>query len=235
MWKSLHRLRKCGIALLIAAFMSGCSTASGPGAFVPPAPSAPQTEYRIRAGDTLNLKFYYHPDHDQEIVVRLDGKILFPLIGEVQAAGLSPAQLAEQIVQRYSSSLRNPEVSVGVKAMSDNRVYIGGEVNRPGFVQYRQGLTAIQAVLEAGGPKDTAKVEDVVLLQKVGEAQYRASKINLAKVIEEGDTQSDLAVGPSDVLFVPKTTIAKVNQFVEQYIIGVIPLRSGASLPIIIP
>lgn len=235
MWKSLHALRKYEIALLIAALVSGCSTASGPGAFVPPAPPTPQTDYRIRAGDTLNIKFYYHPAHDQEVVVRLDGKILFPLIGEVQAAGLSPARLGELIAQRYSSSLRNPEVSVSVKATSDNRVYIGGEVNRPGFVQYRQGLTAIQAVLEAGGPKDTAKVEDVVLLQKVGEAQYRASKINLAKVIEEGDTKSDLALGPSDVLFVPKTAIAKLNQFVEQYIIGVLPLRSGASLPIIIP
>lgn len=235
MWNSLHALRKYGIALLITALVSGCSTASGPGAFVPPAPSIPQSEYHIKAGDTLNIKFYYHPDHDQEVAVRPDGKILFPLIGEVQAAGLSPGRLAEHLAERYSSSLRSPEVSVSVKAMSDNRIYIGGEVNRPGFVQYRQGLTAIQAVLEAGGPKDTAKVEDVVLLQKVGEAQYRASKINLAKVIEEGDTKSDLALGPSDVLFVPKTTIAKLNQFVEQYIIGVMPLRSGASLPIVIP
>lgn len=235
MWKSLHAPRKCGIALLCAAFVSGCSTASGPGAFVPLAPQTPQTEYQIRAGDTLNIKFYYHPDHDQEVVVRPDGKIVFPLIGEVQSAGLRPTQLAEQVAQRYSSRLRNPAVSVSVKAMSDNRVFIGGEVNRPGFVQYRQGLTAIQAILEVGGPKDTAKVEDVVLLQKVSETQYRASKINLAKVIEEGDTKSDLTLGPSDVLFVPKTTIAKLNQFVEQYIIGVMPFRSGASLPIILP
>lgn len=235
MCKSLHTLRTYQIVLIIAALLSGCSTASGPGAFIPLASETPHTEYIIKAGDTLTMKFYYHPDHDQEVVVRPDGKILFPLVGEVQAAGLSPVRLAEQIAQRYASNLRNPEVSVSVKAMSEHQVFVGGEVNRPGLVQHRPGLTAVQAMLEAGGPKNTAKVDEVVLLQKVGEAQYRASKINLAKVIEEGDTKSDLALGPSDVLFVPKTTIAKVNQFVEQYIINVLPLRSGASLPIVLP
>lgn len=235
MCRSFHARNRREIAVMIAGLLSGCSTASSPNAFVPPAPPAFHTEYAIKAGDTLGIKFYYHSDHDQDVVVRPDGKILFPLIGEVHAGGLSPRQLAAQIAERFSGNLRNPEVAISVKATTDNRVFVGGEVNRPGLVQYRPGLTAIQAVVEAGGPKNTAKVEEVVLLQKVGEAKYRASKINLAKVVEEGDTKSDLTLGPSDVLFVPKTTIAKVNQFVEQYIIGVIPLRSGASMPIVIP
>ncbi len=228
-------LGRCWWALrgiLAAGLLAGCA-ASQPSVLpdaAAPSPSPP-VEYAVQPGDTLAVKFYYHPDHDQEVVVRTDGKIALALVGEVHAAGLSPARLANEIAQRYSTNLRDPQVSVSVKAMGENRVYVGGEVNRPGFVAYRQGLTALKALMEAGGPKDTGRLDQVVLLHKgTDDGQYVASKINLARVLEAGDTGADLAVGPADVLFVPKTTIAKLNLFVEQYVIRMLPFRP--SLPL---
>jgi protein involved in polysaccharide export with SLBB domain len=211
------------------AALAGCATTE-PGSFATAVPPAPITEYRVQPGDTLALKFYYHPDHDLDVVVRPDGSIALPLVGEVKAAGLSPQRIAEELERRYAVNLRQPRVAVSVKTMNQTRVYVGGEVNKPGFVVYREGLTAVQALLEAGGPKDTAKVEEVVFLQRVQDEQYRAAKINLAKVLEEGDVAADQALSPADVLFVPKSSIAKLNQFVEQYILKVIPIRPSASM-----
>ncbi len=211
-----------GVALLV-----GCAS-STPVAFAPPTPTPPPGDYVVQPGDTLTVKFYYHPDHDQDVIVRTDGKIVMPLVGDVPAAGMTPAKLAEQLTRAHSKNLRDPVVAVSVKAMNENHVFVGGEVTRPGFVQYRQGLTAIQAMLEVGGPKDTGKVEEVVLLRRVGDS-YQASKIDLARAFEEGDARDDLKLGPSDVVFVPKTGIAKLNQFVDQYIMKVIPVRPGIS------
>jgi protein involved in polysaccharide export with SLBB domain len=187
----------------------------------------------IQPGDTLALKFYFHPDHDQDVVVRQDGKLLLPLVGEQQAAGLTPAQLADQIAKSYSKNLRDPKVSVAVKASPQKGIFVGGEVARPGVIPYRNGMTVVQAIMEAGGPKDTARVDQVVFLQRVREDQYQASKIDLAKVLENGQTDADPTLGPSDAIFVPKSTIAKMNLFVQQYILGLLPVRPGIGISVV--
>ena len=222
-----------GAALAVA----GCAGTplSGPDTGALPAPETrpAQTEYIVQPGDTLTLKFYYHPDHDQDVVVRSDGKLLLPLVGEVQAAGLTPARLAEEIADLYSKNLRNPKVSVAVKATPQKGIFVGGEVGKPGLVPYRHGLTVVQAIMEAGGPKDTARVDQVVLLQRIREDQYQASKIDLAKVLENGQTDADPLLGPSDVIFVPKSTIAKMNLFVQQYVLGLLPVRPGIGISVV--
>jgi protein involved in polysaccharide export with SLBB domain len=216
------------VGLAIAA--AGCSagtayTSPDPKAMPPPMAREAEGDYIIQRGDTLALKFYYHPDNDQDAVVREDGKILLPLVGDVQAAGLTPEQLSDQLVARYSKTLRDPKVSVAVKNSIQKEVYVGGEVGRPGLIPYRRGMTAVQAIMEAGGPKDTARVDQVVFMQKVRENHYLVSKIDLAKVLEDGETSADPPVGPADVVFVPKSTIAKMNLFVQQYILNLLPIR----------
>jgi len=228
-FRSGYRAAVLGAALAIAG-CAGTPLASPDLSKLPPTSERPaETDYVIQRGDTLTLKFYFHPDNDQEIVVRQDGKILLPLGGDVQAAGLTPPQLADQIVEKYSKNLRDPKVSVAVKASTQTEVFVGGEVARPGNVPYRRGLTAVQAIMAAGGPKDTARVDQVVFLQKIGENQYQASKIDLAKVLENGQTDADPSLGPQDVIFVPRSTIAKMNLFVQQYIINLLPIRPGIS------
>ena len=218
-----------GVALALAG-CAGTPLASPDLSQLPSASERPaEGDYVIHRGDTLALKFYFHPDNDQEIVVRQDGKILLPLGGDLQAAGLTPPQLADQIVERYSKNLRDPKVSVAVKTSTQTEVFIGGEVARPGLVPYRRGLTAVQAIMAAGGPKDTARVDQVVFMQKTGESQYQVSKIDLTKVLEQGQSDADPPLGPSDVVFVPRSTIAKMNLFVQQYIINLLPIRPTLS------
>jgi polysaccharide biosynthesis/export protein len=223
-----------GSMLTIATLFTGCASneAKGPAAFVMPAAPQEQGEYVLQVGDSIDVTFYYHPDNNQmNLLVRPDGKVYLPLIGEVQAAGLTAPQVAEAIVKRSSGSLRDPKVAVNVRALNPTRVFVGGEVFKPSFVTYTPGLTAVQAVMQVGGWKDTADLQEVVLLQKINEGsnEYRPSKINLAKVVELGDTKADIVLGPSDVLVFPKTNIARANLWVQQYIINMIPIRISAT------
>lgn len=219
--------------MLSALVLTGCASSGSDASRTTTAPTIPAppptlAEYTIQAGDTLTIQFYYHPDHNiPEVLVRNDGMILLPLVGEMTAAGRTPSELSAQLAKKYSSNLRDPQVSVSIKSVYQNLVWVGGEVNKPGFIQYRPGLTAVQALLDAGGPKDTAATEECLLLQKVGQQEYRSAKIDLAKVLNEGDTKSDPVLSPKDVLFVPKTGIAKANVWVDQHIIRLIPIRFG--------
>ena len=223
-----------GLILMLGTSLMGCAShsSSTPSSFVVPAPAPAQTEYVIQPGDSIDIAFYYHPENNQQgLLVRPDGKILLALIGEVQAAGLTTAQLAAEIAQRSSVNLRDPKVSVNVKSLNQTHIFVGGEVFKPGFVSYSPGITAIQAIVQVGGWKDTADLKEVVLLQKVADTgnEYRPTKINLQKVVEEGDVKADIVLGPSDVLVLTKTGIAKANLWMQQYVLNMFPIRISAT------
>jgi protein involved in polysaccharide export with SLBB domain len=197
-----------------------------------PAPPQEQSEYIIQPGDAIDISFYFHPDNNQQnLLVRPDGKVYLPLIGEVQAAGLTAPQLAEAITKRSSVNLRDPKVAVNVRTMNQTRIFVGGEVAKPGFVNYTAGITAVQALMQVGGWKDSADLNEVVLLQKIGDTgnEYRPSKINLHRVVNDGEVKADIVLGPSDILVLPKTGIAKANLWMQQYVINMIPIRISAS------
>jgi protein involved in polysaccharide export with SLBB domain len=227
-------LTALALILIIGASLAGCAstTAPGPSAFVTPAPPPQQEEYLLRPGDAIDITFYYHPDNNQQnLLIRPDGKVLFAMIGEVQAAGLTTAQLADEIAKKSSVYLRDPRVSVNVRTLNQNHIFVGGEVGRPGFLNYVPGLTAVQAMVQAGGWKDTADLKEVVLLQRVSETsnEYRPSKLNLAQVVENGDPKADVVLGPSDIVVVPMTGIARANVWMKQYVLNMFPIRISAS------
>jgi polysaccharide export outer membrane protein len=223
--------------VVIGLALAGCSSSSpmgpGPGAFVTPAPPPQQGgEYILRAGDAIDITFYYHPENSQQnLLIRPDGKVLFALIGETQAAGLTTSQLADEIAKKSALYLREPKVSVNVRTLNQNHIFVGGEVGRPGFLNFVPGLTAVQAVVQAGGWKDTADLREVVLLQRVSEnsSEYRPSKLNLALVVEEGQAKADVVLQPSDIIVVPMTGIAKANVWMRQYVVNMFPIRISAS------
>jgi protein involved in polysaccharide export with SLBB domain len=137
------------------------------------------------------------------------------------------------LTERYSSNLKAPVIAVRVKTEGipyQPRVYIGGEVFKPGFVALRPGMTVMQAVIEAGGPRDTAALDNVVLLRKVAEPnEYKPSKLDLAQVFDGRSSADNIELGQSDILVVPKSQVAKVNVIVEQYIIKMFPIRLSVS------
>jgi protein involved in polysaccharide export with SLBB domain len=181
--------------------------------------SAPS--YRLTAGDVMDVKFAYNPELNETVTVRPDGRISLQMIGDVQAQTLTPLELAANIDEKYSKVLRHPAVSVIVREFAGQKAYVGGEVVAPGTVELRGGLTSLQAILKTGGLKSSAKLDSVILIRYAGEQQAEARKLNLKRVLEGRET--DPMLSPYDVVFVPRSAIAKVGLFVQQYVDSLIP------------
>jgi protein involved in polysaccharide export with SLBB domain len=220
-------LQHLWLVLVLTVLVMGCAAREGTVILIPftsLTTSSDNREYVVQAGDTLNIKFYYHPDHDlRDLVVRPDGRLLLPLVGDIQAAGLTPEQLAEQIAQRYSFTLREPKVAVDVKTVNTNQVYVGGEVQRPGVIKLKPKMNLLQAVFEAGGPKDEGDIERVVLLRSMGDNQFGYREINLRRIVNHEERADDAVLAQDDLIFIPKNGIAKANLWVQKYIRNMLP------------
>jgi polysaccharide export outer membrane protein len=168
--------------------------------------------------------------------VRPDGKISLDVTGEIDAEGMTPLELAEVIKQRSSRFLKNPEVVVIVTGIGDRRVYVGGEVNRPGFVTVQEGMTPLQAIMSVGGFKDSAQKSDVLYIARGSNGEYAASRVDLQDVVKHGTPEVVRLTG-NDIVYVPATRVANAGVFVKQYIRDLLPVesRAGATAPIPIP
>lgn len=170
------------------------------------APALLQTPpYVIQTGDQLDIKFIYNPDLNETVTVRPDGKISLRLVDEIQAAGQTPAQLKDSLTEKYSKELRNPEITVMVKTFSLQRVYVGGEVNRQGFVDLAPGMSPLQAVIQAGGLTSLANARSVLLIRKGPGNEPFQVRVDLKSAINGSGTQSGIQLQPQDVVYVPKS------------------------------
>lgn len=207
-------------ALLLAA----AANASGP---IPqPASSPTRLPYVIRAGDELTLKVFNHPELEETLQVRPDGKISVLLLDEVDADGLTVAELDDVLTAGYSMFIREPQVSVIVRSFSHHKVYVGGEVSSPGAIELSGDLTALAAVIRAGGFKTTASTDSVILLRNDGKGKPIVAKLDLKAVVK--GAESDVVLQPYDVVFVPMSGIAKVDRFVDQYMRQLLPISLNA-------
>ena len=191
--------------------------------------------YRIEPGDTLLIKYPFHPEMDQETMVRPDGSVTATGVGAQPAAGLTSVELATQLKAKTSHRLRDPEVVVTISKYGDRGVYVGGEVGRPQVLVYRKGLTPLQAIMAAGGFLPTARLDSVVIVRpngatpnggtpEGGAPPYLARKIDLGRVVHKGRMEPEaLILLPQDVVFVPRTPIANANVWVRQHITEIIP------------
>ena len=175
-------------------------------------------DYLIQPGDQLDIKFFYNPELNESVTVRPDGKISLQLVDEVQASGLKPSQLDADLTKRYAHELKKPMIAVIVKSFEGQRIYVGGEVNRQGLIKFTGGMTPLQAVLDAGGFMETASPENAIVIRKGPENEPVPIEMNLAAAMQGMRSKADFSLQPNDILFVPKTNIAKANKFVNQYI-----------------
>jgi len=186
--------------------------------------------YVIQPGDQLDVKFFYTPEFNESAVVRPDGKISLQLVDDVQAAGQTPAQLVELLTKAYSSELKDPAVTVFVRATTEPRVYLAGDVAKPGFIPARDKIGVLQAIEEAGGFLNTADLNDVSVIRKGPDNQPVAHEIDVEDILDGSLSDSDFLLQPEDVVYVPKRTIAKAANFMEQ--VQTILMLRGLFIPI---
>lgn len=221
---------RCGSGLLFAALLAlGCV---GDGAL--PIVAGPEAldlgEYRIQAGDLIDVSFDLNPELNVQAIVRPDGKISLQMVGEVDAEGRTPSELKADLRQAYAAELRAPEISVSVVSMAA-RIYVDGQVEKPGEYVWSRQITALQAVALAGGLRVTATKDEIVVLRRTRSGAPEAIPIDLddAKT-GQGDSR-DVYLAPYDLVVVPESGVAEMNRWVDQYIRKNIPFSPRDVIP----
>ena len=183
-----------------------------------------EKEYLIAPGDVLDVKFMYNPEFNElAMPVRPDGRISLQLAPDIKAAGLTASQLRELLGTKYATELKTPEVAVIVRSFAESRIFVDGEVVTPGFADLGPRMTVMRAIDLKGGMRETARLSQVIIIRKDFEGQPKATVVDLRKVINGSDLSQDIKLMPYDIVYVPKSNIARVDKWVLEYITNVIP------------
>ncbi len=180
--------------------------------------------YQLQPGDQVDVKFYYNPELNEQLVIGPDLNVSLQLIGELNVGGMSVRQMSEELTRRYGATLRNPQSTVILRKYALSRIFVAGEVNAPAAHVLDQGpLTAFQAILQSGGFKKGAERHNVIVLRNSASGQPQFIKLDLQGHLEQ-TVSSDILLRPYDIVFVPQRRIAEVADFFEEYINKIVPL-----------
>jgi len=192
-------------------------------------PPVTPAKVALGPGDAIDIKFFFTPELNDSQTVRPDGKITLQLVGEIVAMGKTPGELRDELRTLYAPQLKNPEITVVIKSQNDRRVYVGGEVKNPRLITMPTGrLDALEAIIQAGGfDTRTACKQNVVIIRHKEGKRYGLA-LNFEEVLGGKETKP-FYLEPNDIVYVPRTTIAQVNQWIDQYINKIVP-RTGLQM-----
>jgi len=158
--------------------------------------------YVIGSQDMLDISVWREPDFSRTVPVRPDGKISLPLLNDMQAAGLTPSQLAEELTKSLNKFVTNPQVTIIVTQINSQRFYVLGEATRPGAYTLIPDMTILQALSNAGGFTTYANAKKIYLLRQENGKQQKLS-FNYKDVISGKRTEQNIALKNGDTIVVP--------------------------------
>ncbi len=211
------------LAVVLAGCVAGPRFGGGPDQVVtkefPEADPIPPVY--LTPGDVISIDFTYWPELDVEQEIRPDGRVSLALVGHTRVAGMTVEEADAHLVELYTDKIKDPDITTVVRSFANRRVYVAGEVLEPGYIEMTDQMTALEAVMSTGGfDKRSANLEDVVVIRHIDGQRY-AKLINFNLPLDAPD--SDLLLAPRDIVYVSRTTIDEVNQWVDQYISRVVP------------
>ncbi|WP_421921581.1 XrtA/PEP-CTERM system exopolysaccharide export protein [Marinobacter salarius] len=165
-------------------------------------------EYILGATDVVSVSVWRNEDLSISVPIRPDGKISVPLVGDVQASGRTPDTLANDIENKLSAYIREPQVSIVVTSMGSHeytdRVRVTGAVQQPTSVPHRAGMTVLDMVLTSGGVTPFASPNNSVLYRTLEEGEVVAIPVKLDEILSRGDISTNYKLRPGDILTIPE-------------------------------
>ena len=174
-----------------------------------------EDRYLLTAGDVLDIHYRYTPEFDQTLTVQPDGYISLEVGGDVKVGGRTLQEVRSVILAKAKMRLESPEVIVVLKEFQKPYVVVAGEVNQPGKIELREKLTALQAVLLAGGMKETAKSSQVLVFKRLNGDTAEVKELNFKTLKHTSDLENDLMLQPGDMILVPRNRISKIERYVR--------------------
>lgn len=222
-------VRAGALAFLGAVFfaVAGC----GPSPQVQSLPPATETAgaaapaYRLRPGDTIHIDFMTDRTMNLETPITPAGTVTLPLAGDLTASGKTADELAMDIKERMSPYLLDAGVAVVMVKVGAQPVFVIGEVAKPGRVDSPEPLTVSRAVASAGGLLPTAQAGSVMVVRTEGVERPTAYRVDLASVLSAKDLAQDIELLSNDVVYVPKSLIGNVGEFVSLFFNSIIPAQ----------
>jgi polysaccharide biosynthesis/export protein len=194
------------VALSLITFVSiklpATAQAPAPAESATPATQPHDNSFIIGNDDVLAINVWKEPDISRSIPVRSDGKISLPLVGEVQAAGLTPAKLEKEIASRLKNYISEPEVTVMVQQVNSQKFNILGQVVKPGSYILANSPTVLDAIALAGGFRDFAKKKSIYVLRQGASGEQRLP-FNYKEVSQGKNMAQNIKLEPGDTIIVP--------------------------------
>lgn len=220
----IWRSTMLGLLVMTAA---GCATSSTPVGsklidVVPGTTDGTDTSYRLQVGDGIAVHFFSFPDLDDTATIGPDGRVALRLINDFPIAGMTLAEATKDANDRYEKVLRHPGISILIKSYALQQIYVDGEVNSPGVIRSTIPLTASGAIAQAGGIKlATAHSHGALLLRRRPDGAIVYYKLGFHGDLPGGE--GDPILRTNDLIYVPRTAIASVADFVQSNVSRIVP------------
>lgn len=184
-----------------------------------------EPSYRLYPGDVLEVRLPSAPELTKAVTVQPDGRITMPLVGSVMVADRSPEQASAILSQAYASQLINPDVEISVTTAQPLKVFIGGEVDKPGVYDMPGSIDALQGVITAGGFKATARRAQVIIIRRTADGRAMMRIANLAQGVYNPSGTDTVPLRRFDIVYVPRSGVAEVGLFMQQYFRDALPVQ----------
>lgn len=190
----------------------------------PPPASREIAEYRLGPGDQLAITYPYNAELNYEGTVGPDGRLTVPLIGALPVAGRTVGEAAAMVSEglRRGGIVADARPSVAVRTYGA-AIYVGGEVRTPGAVRLSGPMDVMRAVIMAGGVLETAKSKRVVVIRRMPDGTPSLRYVDLRAYVKNGGAGQSEMLQPEDVVFVPRSSVAEVNLWIDQHINRMLP------------
>ncbi len=187
------------------------------------------SEFILGVRDTIDITVYRQDDLKRSVTIDSSGKIMFPLIGDVRAAGKGVFALRDEIQEKLAKYIVDPQVTINVAEVRSQKVMVLGEVNSPGIFALDSDISVLEAISNAGGATDDAKINNVLLIRR-GQDKPEVTSLNLKKLFKEGDLSQNRILQNGDIIYLPAVAIADVSWFfshLSKILAPIVSLGSG--------
>lgn len=179
-----------------------------------------EDRYRLQPGDVLDLQYRYSPEFNQTVTLQPDGYITLQVGGDLKIAGMTVEQSRQAIVKKAGERLQDPVVTVILKEFQRPYFVVSGEVAQPGKIEMRERVTALQAIMLAGGMKESAKSSQIIVFRKINSDMAEVKVLNLKEIKRTPDLENDMTLQAGDMVYVPRDKISKIERFMRLVSVG---------------
>lgn len=165
-------------------------------------PSMLPADYVIGADDVLSVVYWREKEMSADVTVRPDGKVALPLLNDIVAAGLTPDAFRDRVIEAAKRFVESPNPTVMVKEVNSRKVFITGQVEKPGSYQLNNPMTVLQLIALAGGLKEFARGKNISIIRPEG-GEPATFRFNYQEALSRQNLQQNIALKPGDTVLVP--------------------------------